>query len=70
MQRISNKKNYIPNVEIKNYVMNDGKKFFDQPIKDNNKHIITYENIGKITTSQGDYYTMGCFFGYIYFKNH
>ena len=39
---------------MKNYVMNDGKNFFDQPIKDNNKHIITYENIGKITSSQGD----------------
>ena len=50
--------------------MIDGKNFFDQPIKDNNRHMITYENIGKITTGQGDYYTTGCFLGYIYFKNH
>ena len=33
-QRVSNKRHYIPNVEIKDYnVMIDGKDFFDQPIK-------------------------------------
>ena len=31
--------------------------FFDQPVK-NDK--ITYENIRKITTAQGDDYTTGC----------
>ena len=41
-QRTSNKR-YIPNVEIKDFnVMIDGKKFLDQPIK-NDK--VTYENI-------------------------
>ena len=67
-QRISKKRCYIPNVEIKDYnVMIDGKNFFDQPIKDNK---VTYENIRKITTGQGDDYTTGCFLDYIYFKNH
>ena len=37
-----------------------GKNVFDQPIK-NDK--VTYENIRKITTGQGDYYTTG-------FKNY
>ena len=47
-QRISNKRYYIPNVEIKDYnVMTDGKNFFNQPVK-NNK--VTYENIRKIAT--------------------
>ena len=33
-QRTSNKRYYLPNVEIKDYnVMIDGKGFFDQPIK-------------------------------------
>ena len=33
-QRASNKRYYIPNVEIKDYnVMIDGKNFFDQPVK-------------------------------------
>ena len=51
-QRTSNKRYYIPNVEIKDYnVMIDGKNFFDQPVK-NNK--VKYENIRKIATGQGD----------------
>ena len=67
-QRTSNKRYYIPNVEIKDYnVMIDGKNFFDQPIKDNK---VTYENIRKITTGQGDDYTTDCLLDYIYFKNH
>ena len=36
--------------------MIDGKNFFDQPIK-NNK--ITYENIRKVATCQGDDYATG-----------
>ena len=43
------------------------KNFFDQPVK-NNK--ITYENIRKIATGQGDDYTTGCLLDYIYFKNY
>ena len=57
-QRISNKRFYIPNVEIKDYnVMIDGKNFLDQPVKNDKE---TYENIRKIATSQGDHYTTGC----------
>ena len=67
-QRTSNKRYYIPNIEIKDYnVAIDGKTFFDQPIKDNK---VTYESIRKITTGQGDDYTTGCLLDYIYFKNH
>ena len=47
--------------------MINGKNFFDQPIK-NNK--VTYEDIRKITTGQGDDYTTGCLLDYIYFKNY
>ena len=33
-RRISNKRYYIPNIEIKDYnVLIDGKNFFDQPVK-------------------------------------
>ena len=57
---------YIPNVEIKDYnVMIDGKKIFDQPVK-NDK--VTYENIRKISIGQGDDYTTGCLLDYTYFK--
>ena len=47
--------------------MIDGKNFFDQPIKDNK---ITYENIRKIATGQGDDYTTGCLLNYAYLKNY
>ena len=51
-QRTSAKGYYLPNVEIKDYdIMINGENFFDQPIK-NNK--VTYENIRKIVTGQGD----------------
>ena len=50
--RIRNKRYYTPNVDIKDYnVMIDGKFFFDQPVR-NDK--VTYENIRKIATGQGD----------------
>ena len=48
---------YFPKVEIKNYVMIDGKNFFDQPVKSGMR---TYDNIRKIAVGQGDYYTTGC----------
>ena len=44
--------------------MINGKNLFDQPIK-NNK--VTYENIRKIATGQGDDYTTGCLLDYSYF---
>ena len=44
--------------------MINGKNFFDQPIK--NKKI-SYENISKIATSQGDDYIIGCLLDYTYF---
>ena len=45
--------------------MIDEKNFFDQPIK-NDK--ITYENIRKIATGQGDDYTTASLLDYGYFK--
>ena len=57
MQRRSNKRYYLPNVEIKDYnVMIYGK-------------ILKYKNM-KIATGEGDDYTTGCFLDYIYFKNY
>ena len=46
--------------------MINGENFFDQPIK-NNK--VSYENIRKIATGQGDDYTTGCLLDYPYFKD-
>ena len=64
--RTNDNKYYLPNVEMKDYnIMINGENFFDQPIK-NNK--VTYENIRKIATGQGDDYTTGCLLDYPYFK--
>ena len=53
-QRTGAKGYYLPNVELKNYnIMINGENFFEQPVK-NNK--VTYENIRKIATGQGDDY--------------
>ena len=46
--------------------MINGENFFDQPIK-NNK--VTYENIRKIASGQGDEYTTGCLLDYSYFMD-
>ena len=46
--------------------MINGENLFDQPIK-NNK--VTYENIRKITTGQGDDYATGCLLDSSYFMD-
>ena len=54
-------------MEIKDYnIVINGENIFDQPIK-NNK--ITYDNIRKIATDQGDDYTTACLLDYPYFAN-
>ena len=48
-------------------VMIHGQYFFDQPV---NYNLLTYDNIRKIATGQGDDYTNGCLLDYIYFKTY
>ena len=43
------------------------KNLFDQPKK---KIKVTYKNIRKIVSGQGDDYTTGCLLDYTYFKNY
>ena len=47
--------------------MIDGKNIFDQLIKNDE---ITYDNIRKIATGQGDDYTTSCLLDYSYFNNY
>ena len=47
--------------------MIDGKIFFDQPVKNDR---VTYENIRKVATGQGDDYKSGWFLDYNYFKKY
>ena len=65
--RTSNEEYYLPIAEINDYnIMINGENFFDQSIK-NNK--VTYDNIRKVATGQGDDYTTGCLLDYPYFAN-
>ena len=67
VSRTSDGRYCISNVETKDYnIMINGENVFDQPIK-NNK--VTYENIRKIATGQGDDYTTGCLLDYSYFMD-
>ena len=53
---------FVPTVGIKDYnVMNDGKGFFDQPVRND---LITYGNIAEIATGQREDYTTGCLLDY------
>ena len=44
--------------------MIDEQSFFDQPV---NHKLMTYDNIPKIATGQGDDYITGCLLHYDYF---
>ena len=44
--------------------MIDGQNFFDQPVRND---LITYDNIQKIATGQGDDYATGFLLDYNYF---
>ena len=47
--------------------MIDGRNVFDQPVKNN---LITYDNIRKTVTGQGDDYTTGCLLDYNYYDKY
>ena len=47
--------------------MINGQNFYDQPVRND---LITYDNIRKIATDQGDDYTTGCLLDYDHFKEY
>ena len=57
---------YIPKGIIKNYVIINGKNFYDQAV---DSDITQYEEIRKLTTGQGEDYTTGCLLDY-HIKNN
>ena len=64
--RNSNKKYFLTRNKIENYNIEiDCRNFYDQPINDPIKQ---YDEIRKISTRQGDYYTTGCLLGFSYFE--
>ena len=53
-------------IKIYNVIIN-GKNFYEQAIDSDIKR---YEEIWKLRTRQGEYYTTGCLLDYDYVKNH
>ena len=64
----SYRKYFLPRLRIKNYNIEiDGRNFYDKLINDKIKQ---YDEIRKISTGQGDDYTIGCLLDFVYFKNN
>ena len=65
LKKDSHRNYFLPRVNITNYnVLIDGRNFYDQSINDQMRK---YDEIRKIATGQGDYYTTGCSSDYQYF---
>ena len=55
---------FLPRIKIKNYNIEiDGKKIYDQAIND----IIKQYKVRKVSTGQGDNYTIDCLLDFAYF---
>ena len=62
------KKYFLPRVKIENYNIEiDGRNFYNQPINDSIKQ---NDEIRKISTGQGDDYTIGCLLDFAYFEKN
>ena len=63
---ILSKKYFIPRVKIENYnIEDDERKFYDQP---NNDSIKQYDEMRKVSTGEGDDYTIDCLLDFAYFE--
>ena len=60
------KKYFLLRVKIENYNTEiDGRNFYDQPINDS---INQYDEVRKVSTGQGDDYTIGSLLNFAYFE--
>ena len=60
------KKYFLPRVKSESYNIEiDGRNFYDQPV---NTSVRQYDEVRKVSTGQGDYYTTGCLLDFVYFK--
>ena len=68
LKQFNAQKHYLPKGIMKNYnVIINRKSFYDHAV---DSDIRWYEEIRKLTTEQGQYYTTGCLLEYDYIKNH
>ena len=60
------KKNFLSRVKAENCNIEiDRRNFYDQPA---NNSLKQYEEVRKVSTGQGDYYTTGCLLDFAYFE--
>ena len=59
---------FLPIVKIENYDIEiDGRSFYDQPTNDLIKQ---YDELRKVSTGQGDHYTIACLLDFAYFERN
>ena len=64
----SNRRYFFPRVKIENYNIEiDGRNFYDQPIND---FIKQFDEVRKVSTGEGDDYTIGCLLDLVNFKKN
>ena len=64
----SHRRYFLPRVKIENYNIEiEGRSFHDQPINDSIKQ---YDDVGKVSTGQGDDYATGCLLDFAYFEKN
>ena len=62
----SSRKNFLPRVKIENYNIEiNERNFYNEPIND---LIKPYDEVRKVSTGQGDDYTIGCLLDFVYFE--
>ena len=65
--RNDRRKYYLLRIDLKKYVVLDGRNFYDNPIKSN---IEKYRELKKVMIRKGEDYTAGSLLDYNYFKKH
>ena len=61
------RKYYLPRIDLKKYVIIDGRNFYDNPIEND---IEKYRELKKVMIAKGEDYTTGSLLDYNYFKEH
>ena len=65
--RNSQQKYYLPRIDFKEYVIIDGRNFYDNPIESD---VEKYRELKKVMIGKGEDYTTGSLLDYNYFKKH
>ena len=65
--RDDQQKYYLPRIDLKKYVIIDGRNFYDNPIESDTEK---YRELKKVMIGQGQDYTTGSLLDFNYFKKH